>query len=78
MADLLVTDDIGLDILNVDFKECPEISHDMNVCEPALIIFKDGQEVRRCPGGHIDQIEYVVSQILCGLMGPDGECSTED
>lgn len=78
MADLLVTDDTGLDVFNVDFKGCPQISHDVNVCEPALVIFKDGQEIIRYPGGHIDQIEYVVSRILCGLMGPDGELSAED
>lgn len=78
MADLLVTDNIGLDVFNVDFKGYPEISHDVNVCEPALVIFKDGQEITRYLGGHIDQIEYVVSRILCGLMGPGGELAAEE
>lgn len=77
MADLLATDDVGLGVFNVDFKGCPEISDDANVSEPALVIFKDGQEITRYSGGHLDQIEYVLSRILCGLMGPNGELSTE-
>jgi hypothetical protein len=54
VADLLVTDNTDLNVFNVDFKGCLEISHDVKVCEPALIILKDGQEIIRYPGGHIN------------------------
>lgn len=67
----------SLDLFSVNLKRYPEISQTANVHAPMLVIFKDGQEVTRYPGGHIDQIEYVVSRVLCGLMGPKGELSAE-
>ena len=64
-------------LFSVDVEEYPEICQAANVNAPVLVVFKNGQEVIRYPGGNVEQIEYVVSRILCGLMGPKGELSAE-
>ena len=77
-AEVLATNNSKtLDIFSVNLEECPEISRAASVYEPALVVFKDGREVTRYAGAHIDQIEYVVSRVLCGLIGPNGEFPVE-
>lgn len=60
-------------VLSVDMRINPEISRVANIEAPMLVVFKDGQELTRYHGGTPDQMEYVVSRVLCGLMGPNGE-----
>lgn len=67
----------SLALFSVNLREHPEISRTANVDAPMLVVFKDGREVTRFPGGDVDQLVYVVSRALCGLIGPNGELSAE-
>lgn len=67
----------SLGLFDVNLKRYPEVSQAANVDAPMLVVFKDGEEVTRYLGGDTEQIEYVVSRVLSGLMGPNGELSAE-
>lgn len=66
-----------LDFYSVNLRNYPDIGLSADVDAPMLVIFRDGQEVTRYLGGHFDQIEYVLSRVMSGLMGPKGELSVQ-
>lgn len=51
----------------VDIDECLDISHAAQVESDSLILYNEGYEKIRLPGGSRERLEYLVSRALCGL-----------
>ena len=59
----------------VDLESHPDISKEAEVETDSLVIFKNGKELARYLSVTSDQMDYLMSLALSGLMGDNGEVS---
>jgi hypothetical protein len=59
--------DEGIRIYIVNMSTCSEICEEVHTINETIIVFNYGKEVGRVFGASSDQLEYLVSKILCGL-----------
>lgn len=62
-----------LTIFRVDLTRHPDVSKEAEVETDSLVIFKSGKELVRYVSATSDQMDYVMSLALSGLMGDHGE-----
>ncbi|EAW08573.1 thioredoxin family protein [Aspergillus clavatus NRRL 1] len=65
MASDVADDMIGF--YRVNLAQHHEISDEAMVDDPTLLLVKDGRELERFPRPVPEQLEYTVSQALCGM-----------